>query len=141
MQGTKAALQVVVDGVHYQSVIQRTDSQREVTTMGNGVEITTYYGAPQELWPNHLEPLMQHSFTYLGNAYKDNGLFDKICEDSVCVIDQIKLSSLFSYSQIIRQGMHWRLFPKGTHYALIVWLLTILPRPKQWAMQINISLS
>ncbi len=94
MKGDKASMQLVVDGVYFKSVIQGTDGQREVQTDVNGIQIQTYYGYPQEIWDNKLEYLMDHSFTYLGNAYKNNILFDETCSDAVCVVDQIKLSQL-----------------------------------------------
>ncbi len=98
MHGVKASLEFVIEGVNYKSIIQGTDRQREVFTEVNGVQIQTYYGYPQEIWENKLEHLMEHSFTYLGNAYYDKELdLSKICTAAVCVIDQIKLEN-FGYN-------------------------------------------
>ncbi len=94
MHGVKAALQLTIDGVHFKSVIQGTDNKREVQTDVNGIQIQTYYGYPQEIWDDKLEHLMDHSFTYLGNAHYDGISLDETCPDAVCVIDQLKLSKL-----------------------------------------------
>ncbi len=94
MQGVKASLEFVIEGVNYKSIIQGTDRQREVYTEVNGIQIQTYYGYPQEIWKNKLEHLMENSFTYLGNAHYDGLDLDKNCTAAVCVIDQIKLSNL-----------------------------------------------
>lgn len=94
MKGVKSSLQLVIEGVHFKSVIQGTDDEREVQTDVDGIQIQTYYGYPQEIWADKLEHLMQHSFTYLGNAYQNNSLFDETCTDAVCVVDQVKLSQL-----------------------------------------------
>lgn len=111
MQGARASLQFVVDSVYYKSVIQGTDSQRAVQTDVDGVQIQTYYGYPQEIWDNRLEHLMVNSFNYLGNAYRDNKLFDTKCAESVCVIDQIKLADLLGNGM---GGYALAFIPRGT---------------------------
>ena len=110
MKGVRASLQLVVDGVYFKSVIQGTDGQREVQTDVNGIQIETYYGYPQEIWDNKLEHLMDHSFTYLGNAYKNNSLFNETCTDAVCVVDQIKLNR---FLPVNTEAYALAFFPKG----------------------------
>lgn len=88
MHGVKASVQAVVDGVYYKSVIQGTDGERRYdNTEVNGISIRTYFGYPHEIWKDKLEHLMEHSFTYMGNAYNDTSLFDQTCNDAVCVVD------------------------------------------------------
>ncbi len=111
MKGVEASLKFVVDGVSYQSAIQGTEKQRAVTTTVNGVELTTYYGYPQEIWDNKLEHLMDGDFYFMGNAYQNNGLFDEVCPESICVIEQIKLSTLFADST---NGYALAFLPKGS---------------------------
>lgn len=110
MKGIKASLQLVVDGVYFKSVIQGTDSEREVQTEVNGIQIQTYYGYPQEVWDNKLEHLMDNSFTYLGNAHQNNSLFDKVCSDAVCVVDQIKINKFLPVST---EAYALAFFPRG----------------------------
>ncbi|PNH97970.1 type II secretion system protein [Vibrio diazotrophicus] len=98
MKGVKASLQTVIDGVYFKSVIQGTDGERKTDTDVNGILIRTYYGYPHEIWDDKLEHLMDNSFSYLGNAYNNNSLFDTTCTEAVCVIDQIQLSRLLSIS-------------------------------------------
>lgn len=110
MQGIKGSLRAVVDGVYYQSVIQGTDTKREISTDVNGISIQTYYGYPQEIWDNKLEHLMSHSFNYLGNAYQNNSVVNEICNDSMCVVDQIKLNKFMDVST---EAYALAIFPKG----------------------------
>ncbi len=115
MQKVKVSLETAVNGVYYKSVIQGTDGLRSTWetpyyTEVNGIQIKTYYGAPQELWENGLENLMDHSFTYLGNAYEDNSVFDDVCSDAVCVIDQIKVKNFLPFTT---EAYALAIFPKG----------------------------
>ncbi len=115
MQGVRASLRQVVDGVYFKSVIQGTDGLRSTWetpyyTDVNGVQIKTYYGAPQEIWDDKLELLMDQSFTYLGNAYEDNDMFTEICPDAICVVDQIKLKNFLDVST---EAYGLAFFPKG----------------------------
>ncbi|WP_275659028.1 prepilin-type N-terminal cleavage/methylation domain-containing protein [Shewanella sp. Isolate11] len=96
MKGLQASLKFVVEAVSYQSAIQGTDRERAVTTTVNGVDIQTYYGYPQEIWDDKLEHLMAGDFYFMGNAYQDNGLFEEVCPQTICVVEQIKLSTLFA---------------------------------------------
>ncbi len=120
MKGVRASLRQVVEGVYYKSVIQGTDGRREVMTDVNGTQIQTYYGAPQEIWDDKLENLMEHNFTYLGNGhYGYDGaaatkVVNEVCKDAVCVVDQIKLNNYLSVST---QAYALAFFPKG-HSAL-----------------------
>ncbi len=109
LHGIKGSMKTVLTNVYTQSVIQNTEKVYEANTIVNGVNIQTYYGAPQEIWPDHLERLFEHSFTYLGNAYKDSSLINEVCSDSVCVVDQIKLNSLIPG----QSGYGMAFIPKG----------------------------
>ncbi len=110
MKGTKAALQFVVEGVYYKSVILGTDQQHGVLTDVNGVQIQTFYGYPQEIWDNKLEHLMDNDFVYLGNAYRNNSVFYEVCKDRVCVVDQIKLNK---FLPVATEAYGLAFFPKG----------------------------
>ncbi len=115
MQQVRASLKFVVEGVYFKSVIQGTDGLRSTWatpyyTDVNGIQIQTYYGAPQEIWDDKLEHLMDQNFTYLGNAYKDSSMFTEVCRDAVCVVDQIKLKDFLPVST---EAYALAFFPKG----------------------------
>ncbi|MBD0786902.1 type II secretion system protein [Vibrio sp. Y2-5] len=109
MKGIKASLQLVIDGVYFKSVIQGTDQTYDTYTKVDGVQIRTYYGYPQEIWPNKLELLMTNGFTYLGNGYTNSAFLDETCTESVCVVDQVPLRHIVSG----RSGYGMAFIPKG----------------------------
>ncbi len=101
MKNIRPALELVVNGVYFKSVIQGTDKIYDTFKNGtytevNGVEINTYYGYPQEIWPDRLALLMDTSAHYMGNAYKTPSLLEETCSESLCVVDQVKLNQINS---------------------------------------------
>ncbi len=109
MKGIKGSMETVVKNVYLSSVLQGTDNTFDTTTDVSGVNIRTYYGYPQEIWQNHLALLMDNSFTFLGNAYSNTALLDQECDAQICVIEQIKLSTLISGAS----GYGLAFVPKG----------------------------
>lgn len=112
LERTQAAMAQLTDSIYAKSIIQHKDKQRLTTVSVNQVAINTYFGAPQELWPNQLGELMDGSFYYAGNGYYDfgsAGVQNYVCEEALCVIDQTP----GSYVDNTIDGWALFIFPNG----------------------------
>jgi MSHA pilin protein MshA len=107
-----AGLEQLTDSIYAKAVIQHKHKVSNESVVINGVNINTYFGAPQEIWNNALGNLMEGDFSYVGNGYYDLGsslVSSYQCQQRLCVIDQTP----GSYVNNSIQGWGLFIFPKG----------------------------
>lgn len=97
IKGIAGNFSFVVEQIHYASIMQGLDDQRDVEVNVGGVGINTYYGKPQELWNGELAALMNSNVYYIGKGHNNpSNLTTECTQSSICVVDQTRANIVMS---------------------------------------------
>jgi len=95
INGIAGNFSFVVEQVHYAAIMQGVADKSSVKVTIGDVEISTYFGKPQEIWDNALAKLMNSNLHYLGNGYYQSAVLDEVCSQApACVVDQTPAGSI-----------------------------------------------